>query len=484
MFVDHRAIESGDLWKKKIQKAIHECKSVVAVWSKNSILIDTSTDPISYSIRSEWVDEEVDIAKKRGVLLPIILDEEVASPFGYKNCQTTDFSHWDNRNDHPEFKKLAKKIRVLLEEHERKRIVAEYAEIARQKAELEQRRETLEAQIETARQTEEKRQTELAQQRDELAQQLAQGAADLAPKLVAAEQRTNELNTQLETAREQARFAEQQSAESAKRLAETIAANQSAQQQLAEQQRQTETLQSNLSAQLTALQDQHKRALQQAEAARLSAAEQQHAAEEQKRAADLARQTAENQLRAAQLAQQSQQSEFVQLNQQLSDQQRELTTLRARRSLEEVRNPKDKLIGAALGLVAGGVLTWGLVGNHSEPVVIAATTEHTTAPVSAVQKTPEPTTVEAPTAASAEQTRLQEMQRMKIALRQNGEQTAADALEKLQPLDAEAQLILGAYYYQLQQFQTACPYFKAAADAGNAKAKTLYRKSEKCRKTP
>ncbi len=118
VFVDHRDIGGGDLWKKKIQKAIHGCKSVVAVWSKHSILADASTEPISYFISSEsaeWVNAEVEVAKRRGILLPIILDKDIKPPFGFAAYQALDFSQWQGDIAAPVFQTLAAAVRRQLD---------------------------------------------------------------------------------------------------------------------------------------------------------------------------------------------------------------------------------------------------------------------------------------------------------------------------------------------------------------------------------
>jgi hypothetical protein len=544
VFWDHQSVPVGKTYAQYIEDGLRDSTCVVVVWSENSI-------------KSEWVREEANKAKKRGVMLPVRLDHNVP-PFGFSEYQAADFSQWQGDTTSPAFQSLAAAVRGHVDaaraqaerQTKQDQLAQQQAQLTRLQTELQQQqqvlqrsetqlaeqRELLELRSQAAQQKERDRQTEfvrqtadLEKQRDELARQTRQSTAnDLAPTLAAAERHAADLSAQLQTAREQARFAEQQAAESAQRLTDEIAANQSAQAQLVQQLADAQAQQEKLSAQIKALDDkqqellrqaasdkqelirqqtelkQQQQRVEQAKQAERTAQEKQQTAEQARQIADKNRQTAEDKLRTAE---KNQQAEQARLNQQLAEQQHELTTLRTRPPVEvekvvekivekvvvkEVRSPKDKFIG----IVIGGVLVaaaWGVMGNHSEPAVVAtipvtpaanAPTVNTTAPVSEVQKTPEPTTVDAPTAASAEQTRLQEMQRMKIALRQGGGQTAADALEKLQPLDAEAELILGAYYYKLQQFQTACPRLKAAADAGNAKAKTLYRKSEKCRKTP
>lgn len=501
VFWDHESVPVGKTYPQYIEEGLRDSTCVVVVWSENSI-------------KSEWVREEANKAKKRGVMLPARLDHNVP-PFGFGEYQAADLSQWQGDTTTPAFQALAAAVRGHVDaaraqaerQAKQDQLAQQQDELTRLQTELQQQqktlhhaqtqlaeqRELLELRSQAAQQKERERQTELAQQTEAAQQLVASKQAELSrqtlefeqqraelerqleaakhagqsePELVAAQQRIDELNVELATARKQAHLAEQQAAESAQRLATEITANQAAQQQLAEQQRQTETLQNNLSAQLTALQDQHKRALQQAEAARLAAAEQQHAAE--------------NQLRAAQLAQQSQQSEFVQLNQQLADQQRELTTLRARPPVEkvveklvekvvvkEVRSSKDKLIGAVLGLVAGGVLAWGVIGNHSGSDV--------------ANKTPNTPAASAPVVTSGispikpvedkEAKKLTARERAKEILRKNEHKaewpSAMKILESadLVPLlDGEATYLIAANYEGVQKnYANACHWYEQSA---------------------
>ncbi|MFZ1342160.1 TIR domain-containing protein [Thiothrix eikelboomii] len=100
VFWDHLSIRMGKNWSVELEQAINASRCVVVVWSE-------------HSIQSEYVREEANIAKRRGVLLPICLDK-VEPPFGFTLRQATDFSRWNQKAEHPTFIRLASEIYALL----------------------------------------------------------------------------------------------------------------------------------------------------------------------------------------------------------------------------------------------------------------------------------------------------------------------------------------------------------------------------------
>lgn len=97
VFWDHRTIDIGDHWNKKIGRAIRTSKCVVVVWSKASV-------------DSEWVLEEANIGKQRNVFLPIQIDE-VDFPVGFTMRQAGNFIHWNGDVTDSEFIRLVGKVR-------------------------------------------------------------------------------------------------------------------------------------------------------------------------------------------------------------------------------------------------------------------------------------------------------------------------------------------------------------------------------------
>jgi formylglycine-generating enzyme required for sulfatase activity len=143
VFWDHKTVPIGKHWQNVIGQAIRDSRCVVVAWS-------------AHSIASEWVIEEALEGKKRGVLLPIRL-ENVEIPFGFGVYQPGDFVGWNGLADHPEFISLAGEIQGLLARHyaesQRKAdaIAAEQQRLAKEQALAEQQvREAAERQREAA----------------------------------------------------------------------------------------------------------------------------------------------------------------------------------------------------------------------------------------------------------------------------------------------------------------------------------------------
>jgi len=87
-----RKIPPGETWESFIGKALEESRCVLAVWSR-------------YSVNSDWVKEEADEAKQKGVLVPLFLDA-VDAPRGFRRIQAADISGWKNNSSYPPFQSL------------------------------------------------------------------------------------------------------------------------------------------------------------------------------------------------------------------------------------------------------------------------------------------------------------------------------------------------------------------------------------------
>jgi hypothetical protein len=75
-----RRIPAGQTWRTHIGSALQNARCVVVTWSK-------------HSVESQWVCEEADEGKARGVLLPILLDP-VQPPRGFREIQAADLCQW------------------------------------------------------------------------------------------------------------------------------------------------------------------------------------------------------------------------------------------------------------------------------------------------------------------------------------------------------------------------------------------------------
>ena len=95
-----RQIPAGQTWRSHIGAALNDARCVIVAWS-------------SESVASEWVSEEADDAKQRGVLVPVLLDK-VAPPIGFRSIQAADLSGWEPGRDSPLFDQLLRDIEVVL----------------------------------------------------------------------------------------------------------------------------------------------------------------------------------------------------------------------------------------------------------------------------------------------------------------------------------------------------------------------------------
>jgi hypothetical protein len=70
-------------WRETIGRELSEARCVIVLWSKTSI-------------DSSWVQEEADDARRRGVLVPVLIDK-VIPPIGFRSVQAADLADWTRR---------------------------------------------------------------------------------------------------------------------------------------------------------------------------------------------------------------------------------------------------------------------------------------------------------------------------------------------------------------------------------------------------
>ena len=95
-----RTIPAGKTWRDVIGQQLDTARCVVVVWSKSSVV-------------SEWVIEEADAGKERGVLVPVLIDQ-IRAPLGFRSVQAADLSVWDGTPAASSFEQLLSDISGIL----------------------------------------------------------------------------------------------------------------------------------------------------------------------------------------------------------------------------------------------------------------------------------------------------------------------------------------------------------------------------------
>ena len=95
-----RTIPAGKTWRQVIGAEIRTCRSVLVVWTQSSVA-------------SEWVLEEAETGKRRGILIPVLLDD-VEPPFGFGNIQAANLTAWNGDNSSPSFTHLVADIATIV----------------------------------------------------------------------------------------------------------------------------------------------------------------------------------------------------------------------------------------------------------------------------------------------------------------------------------------------------------------------------------
>ena len=95
-----RRIPAGKTWQSYIGQALSDARCVIAAWSH-------------HAITSEWVIEEANDAKERGVLVPVLL-ESVKPPLGFRGLQAADLTEWKPGYSSAHFDQLIQDIAGVL----------------------------------------------------------------------------------------------------------------------------------------------------------------------------------------------------------------------------------------------------------------------------------------------------------------------------------------------------------------------------------
>ena len=96
-------IRIGGKFDQIIKKELDAAKCVIVLWSRASLV-------------SDWVKDEASEAARRGILVPVwIEDVEIPFGFGFRQLQTARLTDWDGSVSDPELTRLINDISILIE---------------------------------------------------------------------------------------------------------------------------------------------------------------------------------------------------------------------------------------------------------------------------------------------------------------------------------------------------------------------------------
>src|SRR5215831_1738343 len=96
-----RSIPFGKTYDQVIEEALDAARCVMVVWSQASVA-------------SHWVRTEAEEGRQRGILVPVMIDNNVRLPLAFRLLQTGRLLDWSDTASHPEFARLVQAITVLL----------------------------------------------------------------------------------------------------------------------------------------------------------------------------------------------------------------------------------------------------------------------------------------------------------------------------------------------------------------------------------
>lgn len=93
-------LEAGTVFTRTTEQALEQAKAVVVLWTATSV-------------GSNWVRDEAQSGRERGVLVPVSLDGSLP-PLGFRQFQSVDLSKWRGSPDAPEIRNVRDAVKRLL----------------------------------------------------------------------------------------------------------------------------------------------------------------------------------------------------------------------------------------------------------------------------------------------------------------------------------------------------------------------------------
>jgi sulfatase modifying factor 1 len=93
-------IPPGQSWRSYLKGRLDEARCVVVAWSETSV-------------ESHWVQVEADEGLRRGVLVPVCIDQ-TEPPFGFGHVQAADLSGWQGSPTSAVFAQTLRAVETIL----------------------------------------------------------------------------------------------------------------------------------------------------------------------------------------------------------------------------------------------------------------------------------------------------------------------------------------------------------------------------------
>ena len=95
------AVRTGENFSQVIEAALGNARCVIVVWSR-------------HSVESDWVQAEASEAHRRGILMPVVIDD-ASPPLVFRQLHTADFTNWNGAAESAQFKRLAHDIASFID---------------------------------------------------------------------------------------------------------------------------------------------------------------------------------------------------------------------------------------------------------------------------------------------------------------------------------------------------------------------------------
>jgi hypothetical protein len=102
-----RRIPAGRTWRAVLEEAVLDMRCMIVLWSENSV-------------KSPWVAEEAEEARRLGKTLVPVLIQRVEPPMGFRAIQAADLVEWDASAEDPAARQLIADLESLLGPRDKK----------------------------------------------------------------------------------------------------------------------------------------------------------------------------------------------------------------------------------------------------------------------------------------------------------------------------------------------------------------------------